>query len=86
MTTPIAINPTTKVDNSCNNWFCCTKKKVKKEVEKTSIKATHVAERVRRDSAQSESTVPNDSRRSSLAEYTVEYDEIHIRVESHQPK
>lgn len=70
MSAPMSVHPDTKVSNSCNNWFCCTKKKsVSTEVQKTAQKALEVAEKYRRGSHQTD--------------YTIDYDTVHVRVQSH---
>ena len=68
MTPAVTVNPDTKVSNSCNNWFCCTKKK--KSVNKETVAKVVANQR----KMSYEST-------NHHSEYT--YDAVHIHVDSH---
>lgn len=71
MSAPMSVNPETKVSNSCNNWFCCTKKKSTKSSKDIDHKVQEVAEKYRRGSHQTD--------------YTIDYDSVHVKVHTHLP-
>jgi hypothetical protein len=77
MSAPFTVNPKTKISVSCNNWFCCTKKKVKTEtpnpsLDDTSEKVEVVREKYRRQSHDETATM----------DYTVEREVTHYRNRS----
>lgn len=77
MSAPFTVNPKAELNVSCNNWFCCTKKKVKKEpepqsMEETSEKVEVVHQKYRKQSHDDTATL----------DYTVEYEVTHYRGRS----
>lgn len=47
MVSPVNVNPDTTVSNSCNNWVCCTKKKLRKKPQQTAKKVAQLQHKIR---------------------------------------